>query len=115
MRILLDNCVNHRFGPLVDRHEIVHVRHLGWADLTNGKLLSAAEEKGFQVLLTVDQNLRFQQNLIDRVISLVTLDARSITLAGLTPFVPALLEALLRIEQQGETGQNVLVSLSKAP
>jgi hypothetical protein len=36
---------------------------MGWAEFTNGKLLSAAEEAGFDVMVTVDQNIRYQQNL----------------------------------------------------
>jgi hypothetical protein len=46
---------------------------LGWAELTNGKLLNAAEAAGFDVMVTVDQNIRYQQNLKGRKIALVVL------------------------------------------
>lgn len=114
MRVLLDNCVNHRFANLLGGQEVVHVRHLGWSDLSNGKLLAAAEEQGFDVLLTVDQNARLQLNLKGRHISLVTLDARSITLAGIMPFVPLVMLALAELQLSNATGQDILVRLPKA-
>jgi hypothetical protein len=45
----------------------------GWSTLRNGELLSAAEAAGFQVLLTTDTNLKYQQNLANRVIAIVVL------------------------------------------
>ena len=113
MRLLLDNCVNQRFGRLVSEAECVHVRQLGWAELTNGKLLSAAEEARFDVLLTVDQNVRMQQNLAARDISLITLDARSITIDGLTPFGLLVDEVLAQIKRESLTGQDFVVALPK--
>jgi predicted nuclease of predicted toxin-antitoxin system len=113
MRVLLDNCVNQRFGKLLANCEAIHVRQLGWADLSNGKLIAAAEEAGFDVLLTVDQNVRKQQNMSARKISLVTLDARSITIAGLVPFVSPVEEALSKIEKDSLQSQDYLVTMTK--
>jgi hypothetical protein len=45
----------------------------GWADIQNGELLKRAEAEGFDALITTDQNLRYQQNLSDRTISIVVL------------------------------------------
>lgn len=111
MRIHLDNCVNQRFGKLLSVGESVHVRQLGWADLSNGKLLAAAESESFDVLLTVDQNVRMQQNIGTRKISLITLDARSITIEGLTPFAELVDEVLNKIEIGNLTGQDFVVTL----
>jgi predicted nuclease of predicted toxin-antitoxin system len=113
MKVLLDNCVNQRFGKQLTVGEAIHVRQLGWAELSNGKLIAAAEEAGFDVLLTVDQNVRMQQNISGRKISLVTLDARSITIEGLTPFAPLVNDILVKIESQGLLSQDFLVSLPK--
>ena len=113
MRVLLDNCVNQRFGKLLSVGDSVHVRQLGWSELSNGRLLTAAESESFDVLLTVDQNVRLQQNLATRKISLVTLDARSITIEGLTPFAPLVDEVLSKIETGKLIGQDFVVSLPK--
>src|SRR5215471_15642360 len=63
IRILLDNNVSRRFVPLLRPHQAVHVSQLGWAALSNGDLIQAAEEHGHQMLITGDRNIRYQQNL----------------------------------------------------
>jgi predicted nuclease of predicted toxin-antitoxin system len=72
MRVLLDNCVNLRLKEYFSLTNVVHVRELGWQDLTNGKLLKAAEDEGFSILITVDKNMRHQQNLKNFTVNLVT-------------------------------------------
>ena len=78
----------------VPGHEVVHASQLGFSELSNGKLLDAAESNGFHVLITVDKGLRHQQNLVGRKVSAVTLATRLITLESLLPLVPQLIEAL---------------------
>ena len=97
MRILLDHCVPRRFGRLIPGHDAVTARRMGWDELRNGALLTAAEVEGFTVLLTVDKNLRYQQSLGGRRIAIVTLDALFTTRPGLLPLLPALVEALAQI------------------
>jgi len=63
MKILLDECVTHKLKPYLDPHEVSTVRDQGWPGLKNGELLSLAHSK-FDVFLTIDQNLRYQQNLL---------------------------------------------------
>jgi hypothetical protein len=58
---------------LIDRHTVTEARARGWDALSNGELLSEAEAAGFEVLVTTDKNLRYQQNLVARRISLVVL------------------------------------------
>ena len=55
------------------RHEVATAAEMDWSQLTNGELLAAAREAGFEVLVTTDQNLRYQQNLKDRRIAVVVL------------------------------------------
>ena len=55
------------------RHDVVTAAEMDWSQLTNGELLAAATEAGFEVLVTTDQNLRYQQNLKDRRIAVVVL------------------------------------------
>lgn len=58
-------------------HAIETAFERGWATLTNGELLAAAEATGFDVLVTTDRNLRYQQNLVGRSIALVVLSTTS--------------------------------------
>ncbi len=54
-------------------HDVATAAEMDWSQLTNGELLAAATEAGFEVLVTTDQNLRYQQNLKDRKIAVVVL------------------------------------------
>ena len=99
MRVLLDNNVDRRFARLLVGHEAVHARQVGWADLYNGDLIAAGELAGFAVLITADKNMRNQQNLKDRTISIITLNSILVDLAGIKPLVPQVLAALENLPQ----------------
>lgn len=73
MRILFDNGTPNPIARILTGHEIAFVRQLGWHQLENGELLRAAEEAGYDLLLTTDKNLRYQQNLAGRRIAIVVL------------------------------------------
>jgi predicted nuclease of predicted toxin-antitoxin system len=85
MRVLLDNNVNVRFRRLLSGHEIAHVLDLGWDKLQNGNLLRTAEENGFEVLVTADKNMSYQQNFRGRKISLVVLNSLFIKWDSIRP------------------------------
>lgn len=72
-RILLDQNLAHDLRDLLPGHDVMHARELGWDKLENGALLTAAEDAGFEVMLTADKGVRYQQNLVGRRISLVVL------------------------------------------
>lgn len=63
MKVLLDNCVPDLFPTLFEGHEVKTARQLGWDKIANGQLLKAAEEAGFQVLITIDRKMQFQSSL----------------------------------------------------
>ena len=63
MRVLLDEQLPRQLATELTDHEVRTVQQQGWAGLTNGELLRRAADEGFQVLITADQNLEFQQNL----------------------------------------------------
>jgi predicted nuclease of predicted toxin-antitoxin system len=63
MRILLDECVNPRLREAFTEHEVKTVRDMGWGGFTNGRLLALAQRDGFEVFVTVDQNMPNQQNV----------------------------------------------------
>ncbi len=93
MRILLDESLPRPLGFALTGHDVSSVSREGWASLTNGELLRRAAET-FDVLLTADQNLEFQQNLTALPVAVIVLVADSNRLESLEPLVPDVLEAL---------------------
>jgi len=76
MKVLLDENLPHQLRTNLPGHDASTVRYLGWHGLKNGELMRAAESAGFEVFITSDQNLSYQQNLRDRSIGVVTLTAQ---------------------------------------
>ncbi len=73
MRILFDHGTPSGIARALTRHEVTEAIHRGWERLSNGELLAAAEREGFDLLLTTDKNIRYQQNLAARKIGIVVL------------------------------------------
>jgi hypothetical protein len=69
VRILFDQGTPVPLRDHLVRHDVRTVFEQGWSRLTNGELLTAAEQAGFEVLVTTDRNLRYQQNLPARRIA----------------------------------------------
>jgi hypothetical protein len=93
VRILLDECVDWRLSRSIIGHDVKTARQMGWSAITNGELLALAAQE-FDVFVTVDRNLVFQQRLPTFTIAVVVLRARSNRLIALLPLVPELIEAL---------------------
>lgn len=93
MRILLDECVDSRLTSEFEGHDVTTVPAHGWANTPDGKLLELAQQE-FDVLVTVDRNLPFQQNVQKFDICVVILQAHSNRLVDLKPLVPPLLNML---------------------
>jgi hypothetical protein len=73
MRVLFDHNVPSGTAKALAKHEVVEALQLGWERLSNGELLARAEEAGFDVLLTADKRIRYQQNLKGRKIGIIVL------------------------------------------
>jgi hypothetical protein len=73
MLILFDHGTPAPLRLFLTGHTVKKTKDLGWDTLSNGELLKAAEEAAFEVFLTTDKNIRFQQNLAERVIAIVVL------------------------------------------
>jgi hypothetical protein len=71
--ILFDQNVPRALATLLTGHTIRTAAEQGWGELTNGELLKAANEAGFSVLVTADQNIVYQQNMSARPVGLVVL------------------------------------------
>lgn len=98
MRILIDECLPARLKNSFAHlgHDCDTVQDAGIANKKNGELLSLAEGK-WDVLLTNDRNLKFQQNMAGRTICVLVLRANSSRLSDLLPLVPACHSALASI------------------
>ena len=73
MRVLFDNGTPRGVAPALTGHHVEEARAHGWDTLKNGELLDAAEAAGFDVFVTTDRNIRFQQNLAGRKIAVIVL------------------------------------------
>ncbi len=73
MRVLFDHGAPAPLIPFLQGHTVTKAKDAGWDRLVNGELLKAAEEAGFEVLLTTDKNMVAQQNLKSRAIAIVVL------------------------------------------
>ncbi len=77
MRVLFDQGTPVPLRQTLTRHSVFTAYELGWATLKNGELLRSAEEQEFEVLVTTDTNLQYQQNLAARQIAVVVLSTTS--------------------------------------
>jgi hypothetical protein len=75
VKILFDANTPAPLARFLRGHEVVRADELGWQGLENGALLDAAEQAGFDLLLTCDQNVRYQQNFANRKLALVILSS----------------------------------------
>ena len=98
MKILLDECVDQRLRFLFSGQDCETVAYAKLSGLKNGALLTAAEAADFEVIVTTDQEIPYQQNLASRKIAIVVLCAPTNRLADLRPLIPAAMEALNSIQ-----------------
>lgn len=99
MKILIDECVPFvlKTALVASGYDCTTVQEAGWSGIENGQLLASAEAE-FDVLVTIDRNFRYQQNLTGRKIALLIVFARSNRVVDLEPHFPACIEALRSIQ-----------------
>ncbi|MEH2142307.1 DUF5615 family PIN-like protein [Nostoc sp.] len=105
MRLLLDECIDRKLAREFPGYEVKTVPQMGWAGVKNGQLLALAEVE-FDVFITVDRNLSFQQNLPQFNIAVIVLQASSNRLADLKPLASRVLAILTMVTK----GQATIVS-----
>ena len=98
MKVLLDECVPRKLKHELAGYEVFTVTKRGWSGIKNGNLLALAAPE-FDVFLTVDQNLKYQQNLQNFSIGIILLIARNNRLKTLLPLMPEIREALSKITE----------------
>jgi len=89
MRILLDECVTKKIKPHLSEFDVFTVSEMQWNGIKNGKLMTLCVENNFDILLTIDKNLAFQQNIENYPISIVVLDSLSSKIEDITKCIPA--------------------------
>jgi len=97
MKLLLDECLPRKLKNHLPGHESHTVPDAGWSGKKNGDLLFLAEKSGFEVFLTLDRGVEYEQNLKGREIAVIVLSAKSSRLSDLLPGMPAVLNALRSI------------------
>jgi hypothetical protein len=97
VRVLLDECVPRRLKRELVGHHVKTAPEMAWASKKNGELLGLAEAE-FDVFLTTDRNLSYQQNVRTFAIAIIVLVARSDRVEDLRPLVPRILEALTTVQ-----------------
>ena len=105
MRVLFDQGTPVPLRQALAGHSVSTAYELGWATLKNGELLRSAEEQGFEVLVTTDTNLRYQQNLAARRIAVVVLSTTS------WPRIQAVVEHVASAVNSIFIGSYVVVSI----
>jgi hypothetical protein len=93
VKVLLDEWVDWRLAREIAGYDVKSARQMGWSTIKNGELLKLAAEH-FDVFVTVDRNLSFQQNLGSYPIGVIVLQARTNRLSDLRPLVPTLLRTI---------------------
>ena len=88
MRVLLDECVPKRFSQSLVGHDCVTVPSVGLAGTKNGELLAAADRLGFDLFITIDQGIVYQQNLAGRKVAILVLQPKTSRLVDLLPLAP---------------------------
>ncbi len=109
MKLLLDECVTRFVKRDLAGHEVLTVEEAGLKGLQNGALLRSAATESFDVLVTVDKNIPYQQNTGDLTTAILILVAKSNAYAQLQPLMPQVLEALGKIKP-GE-----IITIESAP
>src|SRR5262245_3078783 len=93
MRVLLDECVPRALRRELVGHEVTTVAEAGWAGVKNGELLQLAAKR-FDLFLTIDRNLEYQQNFASLLLAVIVVHAPSNDIAVLQPMMAAVLAAI---------------------
>jgi hypothetical protein len=114
MRVLLDECVPRALRKELPGHEVKTVAEAGWAGVRNGELLQLAA-KQFDLLLTVDSNLEYQQNFAGLTLAVIVVHAPSNDVTVLRHLMPAVLAAIPTTKPGMVTHIQANLASEKAP
>ena len=98
MKILLDECVTKKLKAYLSEFDVFTVTQLGWSGTKNGKLMTLCVENGFNVLVTIDKNLVYQQNMDKYPVSIAVFNSGKSKIEELSAFIPAFKRQLSQFE-----------------
>jgi uncharacterized protein DUF5615 len=98
MKILLDENVHAKFKTALRLPYVFTVREMGWNGIVNGKLMELMEENGFEVLISCDKNMYFQQNIAAKPVAIVILNILFARWNFIQPLVPQVQQLLPQVE-----------------
>jgi ribosomal protein L1 len=104
VKILFDQNVPRPLVLFFTGHEVRRAAELGWQEFSNGDLIASAEAHGFQVLVTADKNLRYQQNLRGRKLAIVILPS------GLWPRIRPRVSEVVEAVERAKAGSLVEIT-----
>ena len=105
MKILFDNGTPRGLARFLTGHSVEEARAHGWEELENGELIEAAEQAGFELIVTTDKNIRYQQNLKSRKIALVVPEHSQ------WPMVKLVAESIVAVVNAATSGSYVEVDV----
>lgn len=109
MRVLFDKNVPYPLRRYLSEHLVRVAEDLGWGQLNNGDLLNRAEAGGIELMVTADQNIRYQQNLSERKIALVVLGS------NLWPFLKEHLLEIVSAVNAANVGSYAFIEVPLPP
>ena len=98
MKILLDENLPHDLRYFLSGHEVFTVAYMGWSGMENGELLKIAGDSGFDVMLTKDSGVEYEQPLAALPIAVVVMKSNTNKLDDIRPLLPAVLSALANLQ-----------------
>jgi hypothetical protein len=99
MKILLDECVTKRLKPYLMEFDVFTVSEMTWNGIKNGKLITLCVDNDFDLLLTIDKNLMFQQNLDKHKLTIAVLNSATSKIEELVLFVPSIKAQVDKLEK----------------
>jgi hypothetical protein len=98
LKILLDENLPHQLRHELKGHDVFTTAYMKWAGIENGELLRIAAEDGFDVIITNDRGLEYEQNLDVLPVAVVVILARGNTIRAIRPLLPAISSALSNLK-----------------
>jgi predicted nuclease of predicted toxin-antitoxin system len=99
VRILLDESLPRQLARELIGHDVRTVNQQKWTGLKNGELLRRAKDNGFELFITADQKLEYQQNLARSGLGIIIIKAVRNRMDELRPLIPSLLQAISSVRQ----------------
>jgi len=99
MKLLLDECLPKRLKSSLKNYDVYTVPELGWSGVKNGKLVSLCIMNHFDILLTIDKNMLYQQNLKKYPLTIVVLNSLTSKIDELVLFIPSFLKQIHHFEK----------------